>query len=103
MPDSVVSMGNNIFNNCSVLNQIVIPNSVTSIDTFAFTGCHALTSINIPPLLNNISGNTFANMSNLASLSVDASNVNYGIDASGVLFNANKTIIVFCPIKNPIG
>ena len=38
-PNSVTSIGNYAFSNCSSLTSITIPNSVTSIGSYAFEGC----------------------------------------------------------------
>ena len=43
--DSVTSIGNGAFSDCSSLTSITIPNSVTSIDDSAFWNCSSLTSI----------------------------------------------------------
>ena len=39
IPNSVTSIGNNAFSNCSGLTSITIPNSVTDIGNGAFSGC----------------------------------------------------------------
>ena len=57
IPNSVTSIGNYAFWNCSSLTSITIPNSVTSIGEKAFYACSALSSIQIeattPPTLGN--------------------------------------------------
>ncbi len=45
IPNSVTSIGNYAFYNCSSLTSATIPNSVTSIGKYAFTYCSSLTSI----------------------------------------------------------
>ncbi len=45
IPNSVTSIGNSAFSNCSSLTSIEIPNSVTSIGDKAFSYCYNLTSI----------------------------------------------------------
>ena len=45
IPNSVTSIGNGAFENCSDLTSVTIPNSVTSIGNYAFAGCTGLTSI----------------------------------------------------------
>lgn len=43
IPDSVTSIGNSTFRNCSGLTSIIIPDSVMSIGSYAFSGCNNLT------------------------------------------------------------
>ena len=46
IPDSVLSIGNYAFRNCSGVTSITIPNSVTSIGYSVFYGCSILTTVN---------------------------------------------------------
>lgn len=43
--DTVVSIGNSAFNNCTNLTSVTIPNKVISIGNSAFSGCSGLTKI----------------------------------------------------------
>jgi len=43
IPDSVTSIGDYAFFNCSGLTSVTIPDSVTSIGSYAFYGCSGLT------------------------------------------------------------
>ena len=45
IPDSVKSIGNYAFYNCSGLTSVTIGNSVTGIGDFAFRGCHKLVEV----------------------------------------------------------
>lgn len=46
VPESVTSIGDRVFNNCSNLTSVTIGKNVTTIGTSAFGNCKALTSIN---------------------------------------------------------
>lgn len=45
MPDSVTSIGEYAFANCSCLTGITISDRVTSIERFAFVGCRNIDNI----------------------------------------------------------
>ena len=47
IPNSVKSIGNSAFYNCSGLTSVTIPNRVTSIGNYAFSGCSGLTSVTV--------------------------------------------------------
>ena len=68
LPNSVTSIGGGAFYNCSSLTSITIPNSVTSIGSSAFTDCSSLTSIIIPNSIINIHQNAFYGCCKLSSI-----------------------------------
>ena len=59
IPNSVTSIGDYAFINCSSLTSITIPNSVSSIGDSAFWQCSILTNITIPDSVTNIGSNAF--------------------------------------------
>ena len=69
IPNSVTSIGNYAFQNCSSLSSVTIPNSVTSIENGAFHSCSSLTSVKIPNSVTSI-GSAFSYCSNLISIEI---------------------------------
>ena len=65
IPNTVTSIGENAFENCSDLRSITIPKSVTSIRDYAFRGCNNLTTVcvrrNVPV---DITADVFTNRAN---------------------------------------
>ena len=59
IPDSVTSIGNYTFSDCTSLTSITIPDSVTSIGSWAFEYCTSLTSITIPDSVTSIGSYAF--------------------------------------------
>ena len=63
IPDSVTSIGNYAFSNCTGLTSVTIGNSVTSIGYGAFYDCASLTSITIPDSVTSIGSSAFSGCS----------------------------------------
>ena len=59
IPNSVKSIGDSAFENCSDLTSIYIPDGVTSIGDRAFYGCEDLSSIHIPDSITSIGDEAF--------------------------------------------
>ncbi|MBO5673007.1 MAG: leucine-rich repeat domain-containing protein [Paludibacteraceae bacterium] len=78
IPNSVTSIGNDAFSNCSSLTSINIPNSVTSIGDYAFDGCFSLTSVTIPNSVTSIGIWAFYNCSSLTSVTIPESVTSIG-------------------------
>ena len=93
---SVTSIGDGAFSGCSSLSDITIPDGVTSIGAVAFRDCSNLTSITIPNGVTSIGDGAFSGCESLTTIEVGAGNMNFtGIN--GVLFNAEKTVLVAYP------
>ena len=71
--DSVTSIGEGAFFNCTGLTDITIPDSVTSIGEYAFYGCTALTSVTIPKGVTEIEFETFDSCSSLTTITLPES------------------------------
>ena len=70
IPNSVTSIGNGAFYNCSGLSSITIPNSVTSIGNGAFYNCSGLSSVTIPNSVTSIGNTAYYNCSGLSSITI---------------------------------
>ena len=81
IPNSVTSIGDYAFFECSGLTSVTIPNSVTSIGEFAFSGCTSLTSVTIPNSVIFIGRYAFRNCTGLTSVTIPNSVTSIGESA----------------------
>jgi len=73
IPNSVTSIGENSFCNCTALTSVVIPSSVTSIKHSAFEGCTSLISVKIPSSVTTIEDGAFWECKALTSIIIPSS------------------------------
>ena len=81
VPNSVVSIGDGAFQNCSSLKDITIPNSVTHIGDDVFMGCSSLASIKLLDGVRSISAGAFFGCSGLTSVTIPSSVMSIGDSA----------------------
>ena len=81
IPDSVTSIGDSAFADCSSLTSIVIPDSVTSIGTSAFSNCSRLTSIVIGDSVTTIGDYAFYDCLGLPRVTISNSVITVGREA----------------------
>lgn len=70
IPNSVTSIENWAFSNCSSMTDVTIPNSVTSIGKQAFVGCTGLISLTIPSSVISIGVEAFSGCTSLTSVTI---------------------------------
>jgi len=97
IPNSVTSIGDKAFYNCSGLTSVTIGNSVKSIGSNAFNGCSGLTSITIPNSVTSIGDKAFYNCSGLTSVTIGNSVKSIG----DYVFN-NCTALTSVTIPNSV-
>ena len=68
IPNSVKSIDNYAFSDCSSLTEVTIPNSVTAIGSYAFYKCSGLTELTIPNSVTTIGSYAFAGCSGLTDV-----------------------------------
>ena len=81
IPNSVTSIGDYAFVECSGLTSVTIPNSVTSIGYMAFAWCSGLTSVTIPNSITSIGVGAFEDCSGLTSVTIGNSVTSIGNSA----------------------
>ncbi len=70
LPGTVKTIGNNAFNGCIGLTDMIIPEGVTSIDTAAFYGCTGLADVTLPSTLKTIGEWVFIDCTGLTDVTV---------------------------------
>ena len=78
IPNSVTSIGDGVFQNCSGLTSIILPDGLTSIGEEAFNACFSLTSIILPDGLTSIGTGAFSACSSLSSINIPSSVMSIG-------------------------
>lgn len=97
LPDSIISIGDYAFESCGKLAHITLPDSLQSIGKYAFAWCNGNENITLPENVKAIGDFAFYSCDELAKITVDESNAYFSNDEYGILFNKDKTSLVFCP------
>ena len=97
IPYGVTTIEYRAFGSCISLTNVTMPNSITTIRQNAFISCTSLTNITIPDSVVTIEKTAFVHCENLLSIIVDENNQYYSNDKYGVLFNKDKTTLIYYP------
>ena len=99
IPNSVTSIGNEAFDECTSLTSVTIPNSVTSIGERAFEYCESLTSVTIPNSVTSIGDYAFSCCTNLTTVKILSTNIGsissdsfFGMDSAIKFYVLNENI-----------
>ena len=122
LPDTIKSIGDYAFDNCYFIQKLNLPEGVTEIGKNAFSHCTSLTEIKIPASVKRIGENAFfgcdsrfindielsENVEYIGLSAFDGMKIQnieiaegnkYYSDIDGILFNKDKTEIIFYPGK----
>ena len=98
IPDSVTTIGKGAFMLCESLTTVTIGDSVTSIGNYAFKCCNSLTSVTIPDSVTTIGFQAFRGCSSLTSITIPDGVTTIG----GYAFdNCSSLTSVYCKATTP--
>lgn len=102
IPNSVTTIGMNVFNTCTSIRYITIPNSVTSIGQSAFYFCTGLKRLTIPSGVTSIGDGAFGGCGGLATITVDSNNSTYDSrnNCNAIINTNTNTLVAGC--KNTV-
>ncbi len=92
VPDSVVTISDWAFAECSRLNKILLPDSVNEIGEGAFYKCTGLKTLEIPDSVTKIDDVAFRGCSELEKIIIPSSVVEFGWG----MFNGCEKVTVYC-------
>ena len=98
LPNSLKIIGTDAFYLCTNLTTLSLPPSLISIGEYAFGYCVSFTgTFYIPASVTAIGDRVFAYLNTIEAIEVADGNTAYSSDGSGVLYNKNKSALIYCP------
>ena len=93
VPYTVTNMGNSVFENCTLLNNVTLGNMV--IAASQFKGCSGLEAFTVPAQINSIGENAFVDCSNLTVFNYNAENCTIMGSSENPIFGGTTAITEF--------
>lgn len=87
VPDTVKIIGDYAFNNCTMIEEIIIPKGVTEIHAGAFSGCTNLKHIILPSSLTTIKDYAFNGCSSLKEITIPKSVTSWDLDHNNLYYD----------------
>ena len=99
IPKTVTSIGAGAFANCKNVTSVTIVGGETeiSIGANAFQNCTQLRTVSLPKTVSNFNSAAFTGCINLRTIDIDDENPYIYSDENGVLYNEEKTTLLFYP------
>lgn len=95
--DQLTEISSSAFWLCTALESITVPNNVTEIQYSTFYGCTALKTVTIGASVRRINGLAFSRCTSLESIIISTDNKYFTSDASGLLLDSGRTVLIKCP------
>lgn len=70
IPEGTISIGNSAFYSCSGLTEIAVPDSVQTLGTYVFYNCDSLTEITIPDSVKSVGSYSFGGCEKLKTITI---------------------------------
>ncbi len=96
-PSTLKEIDSYAFLHCTALKSVALPENVEKLGSYSFNGS-GLTDITIPASVKAIDKYAFCHCEDLEAINVAETNENYS-SLSGVLYNKDKTTLVYMPYK----
>ena len=87
---------NDDFFMCSNLTEVIIPENVTQVRGTSFWYCENLLKVSLPASLTSLDADTFYGCRRLSEISLASGNSTFSM-SDGVLYDFDKTVLVYCP------
>ncbi len=89
LPESLVTLGNKAFQQCTKLVSVVIPDGIKTIPEYAFYGCSSLTTVVIPESVTAINNYAFNTCTKLANVYYKGTEEQW----ANITITANQTLV----------
>ncbi len=96
LPSTLKTLGENAFENCVSLSEVIMSEGIETIGRSAFKGCEVLESIVIPTTVCEIGEFVFADCRSLKSIVVSEGNERYHSTDNCIIETETKTLISGC-------
>ena len=95
---SGTKLDDGLLKNQTTLTKVSIPDSITTIGNEVFNGCSSLTSINIPKSVSSIGYNMLDGCDSLSSITVDSKNITFDSreNCNAIIETSTNTLLYGC-------
>ena len=96
---TIVEIGKGFLSSCKTVKTVVLPSTVKTIADSAFNSCENLENITLPASLTTLGNFVFTKCNKLTNIKSNSSNFTV---ANGVIYNKDKTVILYAPAVSEI-